>query len=66
MLPAFAAGTAHLEPSMSSVGEMDFFVDANAFNGQKAEVTAFYRATGNVCVLRDGETDALLYNPSSP
>jgi len=68
VLPALAAGRAHEATIDVVCGETSFTVDANAFEGQKAEVTAFYRATGGegVCRLFDGESGELLYDPSNP
>ena len=64
-LPALAATTAHGATIRVVCAESSFVVDASAFQGQKTEVTAFYRATGSVCILVDGVTGALLYDPSS-
>jgi H+/gluconate symporter-like permease len=62
---AGAATTAHgatIEVRCTASG---FITDANAFHGQRVEVTAFYRATGIVCRIFDGETGELLYDPSA-
>lgn len=62
---AAAARTRHSETIEVRCSSSGFIADANAFNGQKMEVTAFYKATGIVCRIFDGETDALLYDPSA-
>jgi hypothetical protein len=63
-LPAFAATIAHSSTiGIACPGETTY-VDANAFAGQKTEVTAFYKATGKVCRLIDGQTGAVLFDPS--
>jgi len=64
-VPAPAATTAHGSTVNVVCAESAFTVDANAFQGQKTEVTAFYRATGFVCQLFDGASGALLYDPSA-
>jgi hypothetical protein len=62
---AGAATTAHGETIEVRCTASGFITDANAFHGQRVEVTAFYRATGIVCRIFDGETGALLYDPSA-
>ena len=57
-----AATTAHSETIQVRCTGSGFETDANAFAGQRREVTAFYNATGIVCRIWDGET--LLYDPS--
>jgi hypothetical protein len=61
---ATAATTAHSETIEVRCTETGFVTDANAFAGQRREVTVFYRATGIACKIYDGETGALLYDPS--
>jgi hypothetical protein len=62
---AGAATTAHGETIEVRCTASGFITDANAFQGQRVEVTAFYRATGTVCRIFDGETGELLYDPSA-
>ena len=62
---AAAATTGHSETIEVRCTSSGFIADANAFNGQKVEVTAFYKATGIVCRIFDGETGELLYDPSA-
>lgn len=62
--PALAATTAHSTTIRVTCSSSSFTVDANAFQGQKTEVTAFYNATGITCRLFDGASGALLYDPS--
>jgi hypothetical protein len=58
--------TAHSETiEVRCAGGSGFIADANAFRGQKVEVTAFYRATGIVCRIFDAETGVLLYDPAA-
>ena len=64
-LPAFAGTTAHSSTINVVCSSSGFTVDTNAFEGQKTEVTAFYKATGIVCRLFDGASGALLYDPSA-
>ena len=63
--PAIAAPTGHNETIEVRCTASGFVTDANAFHGQRVEVTAFYRATGTVCRIYDGETGELLYDPSA-
>ena len=63
--PAVAATTADRETIEVRCTSSGFVTDANAFDGQRVEVTAFYRATGTVCRIYDGETGELLYDPSA-
>jgi hypothetical protein len=59
-----AATTAHSETiQVRCGGGSGFETDANAFAGQRREVTAFYKATGVICQIWDGDT--LLYDPSA-
>ena len=60
-----AATIAHGETLEVRCTSSGFVTDANAFHGQRVEVTAFYRATGIVCRIFDGETGELLYDPSA-
>ena len=60
-----AATTSHDQTIVIACTETGFTADANAFAGQRREVTAFYRATGIACRILDGETRALLYDPSA-
>jgi hypothetical protein len=60
-----AATTAHSRTIVVACSETGFTADANAFAGQRREVTAFYGATGIACRIFDGETRALLYDPSA-
>lgn len=62
---ASAATKEHAQTIEVRCTETGFTADANAFAGQRAEVTAFYRATGTACKIYDGETEALLYDPSA-
>jgi hypothetical protein len=62
---AAAATTAHRETIEVRCTSSGFVTDANAFHGQRVEVTAFYRATGILCRIYDGETGDLLYDPSA-
>ena len=62
---AGAATIAHGETIEVRCTSSGFVTDANAFHGQRVEVTAFYRATGIVCRIFDGETGELLYDPSA-
>ena len=62
---AGVATTAHEETIEVRCTASGFVTDANAFHGQRVEVTAFYRATGTVCRIFDGETGELLYDPSA-
>ncbi len=62
---AARATTGHTQTiNVRCAGGSGFVADANAFAGQRREVTAFYNATGIVCQIYDGETDVLLYDPS--
>jgi hypothetical protein len=63
--PGIAATTGHSETIEVRCTSSGFITDANAFHGQRVEVTAFYRATGTVCRIYDGETGELLYDPSA-
>jgi hypothetical protein len=63
--PAMAATTGHSETIEVRCTSSGFITDANALQGQRAEVTAFYRATGILCRIYDGETGELLYDPSA-
>jgi hypothetical protein len=63
--PAIAATTGHSETIEVRCTASGFVTDANAFHGQRVEVTAFYRATGIVCRIYDGETGELLYDPAA-
>lgn len=63
--PAMAATTGHSETIEVRCTSSGFITDANAFQGQRVEVTAFYRATGILCRIYDGETGELLYDPSA-
>jgi spermidine/putrescine-binding protein len=66
-LPALAGTTtAHSSTINVVCSGSGFTVDANAFQGQKTEVTAFYKATGIVCRLFDGASGALLFDPRFP
>ena len=60
-----AATTSHSQTIAVACTETGFTADANAFAGQRRDVTAFYRATGIACRIFDGETGALLYDPSA-
>ena len=60
-----AATTAHSQTIEVRCTETGFVTDANAFAGQRREVTAFYNATGIACRIFDGETGALLYDPAA-
>jgi hypothetical protein len=62
---AAGATTGHSQTIAVRCTGSGFITDANAFAGQRAEVTAFYNATGIVCRIYDGETDVLLYDPSA-
>jgi hypothetical protein len=62
---AAAATKAHSETIEVRCTSSGFIADANAFHGQRVEVTAFYKATGIVCRIFDGETGVLLYDPSA-
>ena len=62
---AGAATIAHDETIEVRCTSSGFVTDANAFHGQRVEVTAFYKATGIVCRIFDGETGELLYDPSA-
>lgn len=62
---AFAATTGHTQTIQVRCTETGFSTDANAFAGQKREVTAFYKATGIACRIYDGEDETLLYDPSA-
>lgn len=62
---AVATTTAHSETIEVRCTSSGFVTDANAFQGQRVEVAAFYRATGIVCRIFDGETGDLLYDPSA-
>ena len=62
---AGAATSAHRETIEVRCTASGFITDANALHGQRVEVTAFYRATGIVCRIFDGETGELLYDPSA-
>lgn len=62
---ASAATTAHSQTIEVRCTETGFTTDANAFAGQRREVTVFYEATGVACRIFDGETGALLYDPSA-
>jgi hypothetical protein len=62
---AGAATTAHSETIEVRCASSGFIRDANAFHGQRVEVSAFYRATGIVCRSYDGETAELLFDPSA-
>jgi hypothetical protein len=62
--PAVAA-TGHSETIEVRCTSSGFITDANAFQGQRVEVTAFYRATGILCRIYDGDTGELLYDPSA-
>ena len=62
---AGAATTAHGETIEVRCTASGFITDANAFHGQRVEVTAFYRATGIDCRIFDGETGELLYDPTA-
>jgi hypothetical protein len=59
------ATTAHSQTIEVRCTESGFVTDANAFAGQRREVTAFYNATGIVCRIYDGETGAVVYDPSA-
>ena len=59
------ATTSHDQTIVVACTETGFTADANAFAGQRREVTAFYGATGIACRIYDGETGALLYDPSA-
>ena len=62
---AVGATTGHSQTiNVRCAGGSGFIADANALAGQRREVTAFYNATGIVCQIYDGETNALLYDPS--
>jgi ABC-type Fe2+-enterobactin transport system substrate-binding protein len=63
---ASAATTGHSQTIEVRCTETGFVADANAFAGQRREVTAFYNATGTACKIYDGETNELLYDPSAP
>ena len=60
-----AATTSHSQTIEVRCTETGFVTDANAFAGQRREVTAFYKATGTACRIFDGETGELLYDPSA-
>lgn len=65
-LPAFAGTTTGHSSTINVVcSSSSLTVDANAFDGQKTEVTSFYKATGIVCRLFDGASGALLFDPSA-
>lgn len=63
--PSSAATTGHSSTVDVVCSSSGFSVDANALQGQIREVTAFYGASGIVCRLFDGESGALLYDPSA-
>ena len=62
--PAVAASTAHTETINVVCSTSGFTTDGNALQGQIAEVTRFYAASGIACQLRDGTSRELLYDPS--
>jgi hypothetical protein len=62
---ASAATTGHTQTIEVRCTSSGFVTDANAFEGQKTEVTAFFKATGIACRIYDGETGKLLYDPSA-
>lgn len=63
--PAVAATTGHTQTIDVVCSSSGFTTDANALQGQIAEVTRFYAASGIACKLYDGTTGALLYDPSA-
>ena len=63
---AFAATTGHSRTvTVACPGGTGFTVDFNALKGQQTEVSAFYKATGIACVLKD-EAGNILFDPSAP
>lgn len=63
--PAVAASTGHTQTINVVCSSSGFTTDGNALQGQIAEVTQFYGASGIACKLYDGASGALLYDPSA-